>query len=136
MRILNKILIIFLILLGIFFMVYSFLKSTDNLDIIQNVIGDDVENQDEHQVRMVKVYDGEIKYENLLDEFIEKGLTEKISLTINEYENKERVNHKELIFTPGINNKVIWMSLDELQTNENVDDEIKIKVKTLYEMYK
>ena len=39
----------------------------------------------------------EIKYENLLDEFIEKGLTEKISLTINEYENKERVNHKELI---------------------------------------
>lgn len=104
MRILNKILIIFLILLGIFFMVYSFLKSTDNLDIIQNVIGDDVENQDEHQARMVKVYDGEIKFENLLDEFIENDLSEKISLTINEYENKERVNHKELIFTPGINN--------------------------------
>ena len=34
------------------------------------------------------------------------------------------------------NNKVIWMSLDELQENENVDDEIKIKVKALYEMYK
>lgn len=104
MRILNKILIIFLILLGIFFMVYSFLKSTDNLDIIQNVIGDDVENQDEHQTRMVKVYDGEIKFENLLDEFIENDLSEKISLIINEYENKERVNYKELIFTPGINN--------------------------------
>ena len=104
MRILNKILIIFLILLGIFFMVYSFLKSTDNLDIIQNVIGDDIENQDEHQTRMVKVYDGEIKFENLLDEFIENDLSEKISLIINEYENKERVNYKELIFTPGINN--------------------------------
>ncbi len=104
MRILNKILIIFLILLGIFFMVYSFLKSTDNLDIIQNAIGDEVENQDEHQARMVKVYDGEIKFENLLDEFIENDLSEKISLIINEYENKERVNYKELIFTPGINN--------------------------------
>ena len=43
--------------------------------------------------------------------------------------NKEDLNNDE-------NNKVIWMSLDELQENENVDDEIKIKVKTLYEMYK
>lgn len=34
------------------------------------------------------------------------------------------------------NNKTIWMSLAVLQENENVDDEIKIKVKELYERYK
>ena len=34
------------------------------------------------------------------------------------------------------NNKVIWMDLNELEINENVEKEIKVKVKTLYEKYK
>ena len=34
------------------------------------------------------------------------------------------------------NNKVIWMDLNELEKNENVEKEIKVKVKTLYEKYK
>lgn len=116
MRILIKILTIFLILLGIFFMIYSFLVSTDNLDVIQNVIGDEI--FDEHQMRMVKVYDGKIKFENLLDEFMENDLSEKITLVINEYEDGERVNQKELTFIPG-----------------NVDDEQNDEIKEVYGYY-
>lgn len=125
MRILNKILIIFLILLGIFFMVYSFLQSTDNLDIIQNVIGDESLVSDEHQVRMVKVYDGEIKYENLLDEFMENGLSEKISLIINEYEGEESVNHKELTFVPG--------NLNEEKDDENSENTSNVEIGSIDE---
>lgn len=49
---------------------------------------------------------------------------------------KDKIKGDKELLNNVENNKVIWMSLDELQTNENVDDEIKIKVKTLYEMYK
>lgn len=100
MRILIKILIIFLIILGIFFMVYSFLQSTDNLDIIQNVIENNVSDESLAS-KVVKVYDGKIEAENLLDEFMERDLSEKITFTINEYEGKDRVNYKELTFVPG-----------------------------------
>ncbi len=34
------------------------------------------------------------------------------------------------------NNKTMWFSIEELENEENVSNEIKIKVKTLYEKYK
>lgn len=34
------------------------------------------------------------------------------------------------------NNEVVWMDFDALEKSLNVDDEIKIKVKKLYEIYK
>lgn len=34
------------------------------------------------------------------------------------------------------NNKTMWFSIDDLEKEENINDEIKIKVKNLYEKYK
>lgn len=34
------------------------------------------------------------------------------------------------------NNKAVWMSLDEIDVNNEVEDDIKVKVKMLYDMYK
>lgn len=43
-------------------------------------------------------------------------------------ETKELLNNE--------NNKTVWFSIDDLENEGNIDNEIKIKVKTLYEKYK
>ena len=37
--------------------------------------------------------------------------------------------------SPQEENEVKWIDIDELETMENIDDEIKIKVRTLYKTY-
>ena len=41
---------------------------------------------------------------------------------------------KELINSE--NNNTVWFEIDKLETEENISDEIKTKVKNLYEKYK
>ena len=43
-------------------------------------------------------------------------------------ENKELINDED--------NKTMWFSIDDLEKENDISDEIKIKVKTLYEKYK
>lgn len=115
MKVIVKVLIIFMIILGLGFFVYSIIDQTNNYEIPDNV-------SDEQMCFGVWIRDGKITTEEWLDEFIEIEKNDEMFLSINEYdENGERINQKYLKFHPG--------------TSKDINNENEIDIDSFKESY-